>query len=271
MQLAILAALGYRGYRATVAASGGGGQDFASYQTAPTLIDTDINSGSTTNGENSKGAYVSLFGYAFGTQAALGTASGARVYFRHPGGDNTWHEVDNYRALNGSRVFATHQVARIIVQLGALGSIAAGAVCDVKVTVNGVDSNILTGHFTIQPGHFFFVSTSGNDGTGAKNNIAAPFRYLQQANGGSTFTGVFDPTTGVKPGDTIVLRAGTWSDQTGYESKWIRPYNQTGTAPNGSANNGYIHIKELQMAGKKRMLVEEFLRGFKIDSDFKFI
>ena len=35
--------------------------------------------------------------------------------------------------------------------------------------------------------------------------------------------------------------------------------------------NGYIYIKELQMAGKKRMLVEEFLRGFKIDSDFKFV
>jgi methionyl-tRNA formyltransferase len=34
--------------------------------------------------------------------------------------------------------------------------------------------------------------------------------------------------------------------------------------------NGYIYLKELQMAGKKRMLVEEFLRGFKIDSDFKF-
>ncbi len=35
--------------------------------------------------------------------------------------------------------------------------------------------------------------------------------------------------------------------------------------------DGYLYIKELQMAGKKRMLVEEFLRGFKIDSDFKFI
>ena len=38
-----------------------------------------------------------------------------------------------------------------------------------------------------------------------------------------------------------------------------------------ACTNGYISIKELQMAGKKRMLVEEFLRGFKIDSDFKFI
>jgi methionyl-tRNA formyltransferase len=38
-----------------------------------------------------------------------------------------------------------------------------------------------------------------------------------------------------------------------------------------ACKDGFIHIKELQMAGKKRMLIEEFLRGFKIDSDFKFI
>lgn len=38
-----------------------------------------------------------------------------------------------------------------------------------------------------------------------------------------------------------------------------------------ACSNGFIHIKELQMAGKKRMLVEEFLRGFKIDADFKFV
>lgn len=36
-------------------------------------------------------------------------------------------------------------------------------------------------------------------------------------------------------------------------------------------NNGLISIKELQMAGKKRMLVEEFLRGFKMDPGFKFM
>ena len=35
--------------------------------------------------------------------------------------------------------------------------------------------------------------------------------------------------------------------------------------------NGFIHIKELQMAGKKRMLIEEFLRGFKMDFEFKFV
>jgi methionyl-tRNA formyltransferase len=38
-----------------------------------------------------------------------------------------------------------------------------------------------------------------------------------------------------------------------------------------ACNNGFIHIKELQMAGKKRMLIEEFLRGFKMDSGFRFV
>ena len=38
-----------------------------------------------------------------------------------------------------------------------------------------------------------------------------------------------------------------------------------------ACSNGFVSIKELQMAGKKRMLVDEFLRGFKIDSDLKFI
>ena len=37
-----------------------------------------------------------------------------------------------------------------------------------------------------------------------------------------------------------------------------------------ACSNGFISIKELQMAGKKRMLVDEFLRGFKIDSDLRF-
>lgn len=38
-----------------------------------------------------------------------------------------------------------------------------------------------------------------------------------------------------------------------------------------ACSNGLISIKELQMAGKKRMLVEEFLRGFKMDPGFKFM
>ena len=35
--------------------------------------------------------------------------------------------------------------------------------------------------------------------------------------------------------------------------------------------DGYINIKELQMAGKKRIAIEEFLRGFKFEEGFYFI
>lgn len=38
-----------------------------------------------------------------------------------------------------------------------------------------------------------------------------------------------------------------------------------------ACTNGYINIKELQVAGKKRMSIEEFLRGFKMESDFCFL
>lgn len=38
-----------------------------------------------------------------------------------------------------------------------------------------------------------------------------------------------------------------------------------------ACSNGFIHIKELQMAGKKRMMTEEFLRGFKMDSVKSFL
>ncbi|MBI3521300.1 MAG: methionyl-tRNA formyltransferase [Bacteroidetes bacterium] len=44
-----------------------------------------------------------------------------------------------------------------------------------------------------------------------------------------------------------------------------------GKALKVACSNGFIHIKELQMAGKKRMLTEEFLRGFKIESGFRFL
>ena len=54
--------------------------------------------------------------------------------------------------------------------------------------------------------------------------------------------------------------------------------NQTGTIISDgktymkvACSDGFILIDELQMAGKKRMTIEEFLRGFKIDSSFEFI
>jgi methionyl-tRNA formyltransferase len=38
-----------------------------------------------------------------------------------------------------------------------------------------------------------------------------------------------------------------------------------------ACTTGFIKIKELQMAGKKRMMVEEFLRGFKVEAGLNFI
>jgi hypothetical protein len=237
---------------------------------APFLINTDVVSGSLTGGESNLGGYLSLFGTGFGyastgatAQAALGSASGARVWLRRStanGGDNVWREVANYRALIPSRVYPRLGVEQIIVQLGGLGGQAAGAVLDVKVTVNGVDSNVLASQFTVQPGRFFFVSRSasmgggiaGNDSTGVVNDITHPYRYLQAY--GSGYSGIF---ASIQPGDTIVLRGMTsrvdsstctassgncFMETPGYDNRWVRFHTFTGNAPTGAANHGYITI-----------------------------
>lgn len=211
----------------------------AGYQTTPTLLAIDNAAGPTSGGENNKGDYVSLFGYAFGTRAALGTAAGARVYFRDPAGANTWVEVDNYRSLLASKVYATHQIQRITVQIGALGG--KTGLLDVKVTVNGVDTNILVGAFTVQPGRFFFAdNVTGDDATGVVDDITKPFRYVQKATAGALpYTGIW---ASIRPGDKIIVRAGTWSDQVGMESRWLRFFEETGIAPRGNQGTGYVSI-----------------------------
>lgn len=214
------------------------------YQTAPTLLDTDIVAGSLTGFENNKGCYLRLFGYSFGRQATLGMAAGARVYMRDPLGDNAWHEVDNYRAFNTSRVHSKLQIVRIIVQVGSLGGgMTNGRALDVKVTVNGVDSNILTGQFTIQPGDCYYVSPTGNDATGVKNDITKPFRYWQYSTsaGGDAYSGIFGAGN-LQAGDTICGLAGTWSDNLGFDLRCLRFRSHTGNAPTGAVGHGYIHI-----------------------------
>lgn len=219
------------------------------YQTAPTLLDTDIVAGSLTGFENNKGCYLRLYGYSFGRGADLGTAAGARVYLRDPIGDNVWHEVDNYRALNTSRVYDSHQIVRIIVQVGSLGgSQTAGRSLDVKITVNGVDTNVLTGQFKIQPGRCAYISTTGDDSTALFDDVTKPFRYAQYTTGGGgtdSYVGLWAATTpmgetGLRGGDTICFRAGTWSDQVGFNTRFVRFRSHTGTAPNGTAGQGYI-------------------------------
>ncbi len=216
------------------------------FVTTPTLLGTDIVSGSTTGFENNKGCYLSLFGYSFGQQSKIGLATGARVYMRDSAGANTWVEVDNYRALIKSRTWSVNQIVQLIVQVGALGGKTGNL--DIKVTVNGVDSNILANQFYVQPGRCAYVSTTGNDATAMFDDITKPFRYAQNYSGNSPVAGsLWAATTtmgetGLRPGDTICLRAGTYTDQTGWNGRWIRFKDQTGTAPTGTAGAGYYHI-----------------------------
>lgn len=224
------------------------------YQSDSTLIDTDIISGSLTGGEYNLGAYLTLFGYNFGLFENMGTPQGAQVFLRDSLGDNVWHEVANYRTLEQSLVFDKLQVVSMTVQVGSLGgSQVAGRALDVKMTVNGTDTNILGEHFTIQTGRFWYVdNVNGSDASGLVNDMTKPFRYLQnvvvQATG---FGGLWAATTpmgeaGLRAGDTIILRdSGTpYSDQTGYAQKWCRfrlPAHN-GSLPNGTVGHGFIHI-----------------------------
>ncbi len=219
------------------------------FVTTPALLDTDIISGSMTGGENNKGAYLRLFCYSAGRSDKLGTSIGARVYFRDPGGDNAWHEVDNYRYLALSQTFVRNQVMELCVQIGNFGGnipntrSSSPVPCDIKITVNGVDSNILTGKFTPNPGAFYYIdNVAGSDSTGVVDDITHPFRYWQKVSSGTTFTGLW---TTLQAGDTLVGRqnSGTpYSDNAGYDGKNLRFRIRTGSSPTGVVGHGFIHV-----------------------------
>jgi len=226
------------------------------YQTTPTLLALDTDSGSLTGGENNKGFYIEAYGYNLGRKDKLGTSAGCRAFFRDPLGDNAWHEVDNYRAITLLNNFSTHQMMSVIFQIGSLGgSQTNGRTLDVKLTVNSVDTNVLVGYFTIQPGRTWFVdNVAGSDATMKPDDITKPGRYLQNYSGGSTaVTGSLwaattaQGDTGVQPGDCIVIRANSgtpWSDQNGFDGRWcrFREARHLGTAPNGSVGHGRIRF-----------------------------
>ena len=220
------------------------------FQTLPVLLDTDKLSTSMVNNYNGLGGFIRFYGYSFGRPDHMGLSSGVRAFCRNPLGDNQWHEVANYRYLTQSKVFATHQIQELCVQVGNFGgAIVDGAACDWKLVVNGVDSNILVGQFTPNPGRFWYIdNVIGSDATGKPDDMSKPHRYVQHWTGtSSSFYSLWNTTTdsgdaGLRAGDTIIPReTGTpWSDQVGFDNRFCRFRSHTGSAPTGVVGHGYI-------------------------------
>src|SRR4029077_17026992 len=106
--------------------------------------------------------YLSVFGTNFG---GTGAGSTVKVLINNV-------EVDNYRYLGTSQ--GRTDIQQITVQVGGRGNPAPGTALPIKVVVNGVASNT-NNTFTVQPGDILFVSTTGNDATAVKNDIAHPW------------------------------------------------------------------------------------------------
>ena len=213
---------------ATAGCGGGGGDSPASAPSGggPVVLFTDVPSAPVSGGENNLGGYLTIYGRNFGAASGLGSTTKVTI-----GGV----PVANYRFLGSSKVNARQGLQALTVQVGALSGDPLGTAQPVVVSVGGVASNA-TITFTPNPGHVLFVSQSGNDSTGALDDISHPYRYLQNDAAG---TGAY---ANVHAGDQIVVRGGTWSDTNGKDGTWLRFGTTTGTAPTGAAHTGWIHV-----------------------------
>lgn len=217
----------------TVISGGGGGGGGAG---APILLATDIVAGPITGGENSNGIFINLYGLNFGA-SGLGTTT--KVYAQYSG---TWYEVAGYRLMADTVTTPVNGIRKICVEIGAISGVTNGTTLNLKVSVNGVDSNT-DQTFMVAPGDIWYVDPSaGSEATGTKNDITKPFLYPQAWNG-SAFTGIW-ASGNMQAGDFIVLRGGSYTGQNGYDGRWMRFRNlHTGSAPNGSAGNGYFSVR----------------------------
>ena len=204
---------------------GGGGIASAGVTGMPNVLYTDILSGPNTGGENNKGVYLSIFGKNFG-ESGLGTT--VKVYINNV-------EVDNYRYLGASK--GRPDIQQITVQVGSIGNPTPGVALPIKVVVGGAASN--TDHaFMVQPGNIYFVSTSGNDSTGVKNDITHPYQHPQY----NTSAGALGAMTA---GDVMVVRGGTYTGAgwgSGGSSYFMRFHRVAGNAPTGAVGHGPITV-----------------------------
>jgi len=142
-------------------------------------------------------------------------------------------EVANYRYLGASKVAGKLGLQQLTVQVGSLGGAALGQALPVAVVVDGVSSNV-NNTFVPCSGRVLFVSLSGNDATAQPNDIARPWRYLQNQAAGQ---GAYFASRAC---DHIVIRGGNWSDTNGWDTTWMRAALNT-SARNGTAS-AWLHI-----------------------------
>jgi hypothetical protein len=196
----------------------------------PMVLYTDITSGPNLGGENNNGAYLSIFGVNFGPDSALGTTT--KVYI---GGEEV--ATYKYMGLAVAQPFGPNlPLQQISVQIGAIGNPTPGTALPVTVDVNGAVSN--TDHtFRVQPGDILYVSNSGSQ-TNGDGSFQNPYAKVQNTN-------TSDPAYGkAGPGDFIVMRGGTYADTGMYNGSnyYFCRFNKSGTAANGSEENGPITI-----------------------------
>jgi hypothetical protein len=197
---------------------------------APVILYTDITSGPNSGGENNNGAYLSVFGVNLGDYAAAGTTT--RLYI-----DGA--EVADYKYFGpavAQPFDADMPLQQLSVQIGAVGNPTPGTPLPVMVKVRGAASNT-DKTFTIQPGKLIYVATSGSQTTG-DGSFSNPYRKVQD-------TSPADPAYGqLGPGDTIVMRGGTYPDTGLYNGSqyFFCRFNRSGTPPNGTAGNGPMTI-----------------------------
>ncbi len=191
---------------------------------APRVLYSDALSAPTHGGENGLGGYLSIFGRNFGAPSALGTTTKVTI-----GGV----EVANYRYLGHAKVAGKTGIQQLTVQVGALGGAGAGVALPIRVTVDGVASNV-DNTFTPTAGHVLFVALTGSDTTAKLDDIAHPYRYLENT---AALQGAY---FAMGAGDQVVIRGGAWSDTNGVDSTWMR-FGSGSAARNGTAA-AWIHF-----------------------------
>lgn len=232
--------------RAPSAGGGGGGGGGS----APQVLYTDRVSGPVSDigdGSGINGIWLRIYGLNFGAFADYGSTASVTI-----GGVT----VGGYVYLQDQRVYTANSgfphIQCLCVKVGSLSGLTLGTAYQITVTTangssqnNDLLGNALT--FTPNPGDVYYVSnTAGSESTWVKNDITHPARYAQNYNGGTSgaVASTIWSSGNLKPGDTIVLlNTGTvYNDQKGYEGRFMRFNQETGSAPTGSSGTGYIHL-----------------------------